>query len=253
MTDPAPLAHVHRQIESAKSSLRAIEPQRIDWFTRSIFAAEELVPWLQETAHDHREFVERVLNSPADLRHLWQRIRPSISCGEEDRDRFDELLAADDVLRKVISGETVSSVLTHSLMRLAAEKFGTNGRSDYPDLFLKNHDYTELPKFTRGTTTYGAALKGKAGRPVRIPDGLEIKTCGKSVRVDCHYPHPGLHLILLHVRRSGRSVVQDLLVGFLSRDDYREAKRNTDATTVKFSFGGGAVRIAAVGRVSSIQ
>jgi hypothetical protein len=100
-----------------------------------------------------------------------------------------------------------------------------------------------LPTFKRkrSTTTadeYGAALKGKEKRPVRVPDGLEIKTCRERIAVDCHHPHAGLHLVLVFTEVSRLFTVNDIRVAFLRAADYRESERNTTATTVKYSFGG---------------
>ncbi|MFM8327719.1 MAG: hypothetical protein ACKN9U_22900, partial [Pirellulaceae bacterium] len=47
----------------------------------------------------------------------------------------------------------------------------------------------------------GAAIKGKSQRPVRVPDGLEVKTCKGPFAVDCHHAHAGLHLVVRHQRR----------------------------------------------------
>ena len=117
-----------------------------------------------------------------------------------------------------------------------------NGRSDYPDLYLGSIDYSGLTSFRRGRkdeeVEYGAALKGKEKRPVRVPDGLEIKTCRDQIRVDCHSPHAGLHLALVFEEVERFFNVTDLCVGFLRLADYREAGRNTTATTVKYSFNG---------------
>lgn len=83
---------------------------------------------------------------------------------------------------------------------------------------------------------YGVALKGN--RPVRVPDGLEIKTCRDRIAVDCHHPHAGLHLALIFSEVSRIFPVNDVRIAFLRSKDYREAQRNTTATTVKYSFGG---------------
>jgi hypothetical protein len=111
-----------------------------------------------------------------------------------------------------------------------------NGKSDYPDLFLKSADYSGLVTFSMGGE-YGASLKGKNQRPVRVPDGIEIKTCRNTFHVDCHHSHVGLHIVLLY-KENGRTMqMTDLLAGFLRESDYYISKINTGATTRKASFG----------------
>jgi hypothetical protein len=117
------------------------------------------------------------------------------------------------------------------------DRLGANGKSDYPDLFIKDYDYSAVPRHTRSVKEYGAALKGKEARPVRVPDGIEIKTCRNGFRVDCHYGHMGLHVALYYTENKGRAEVCDLDAAFLRASDYANATRNTDATTAKASFG----------------
>jgi hypothetical protein len=81
-------------------------------------------------------------------------------------------------------------------------------------------------------------VKRKQQRPVRVPDGLEIKTCRKLIAVDCHHPHAGLHLVLLFTEKARMFPVNDVRVASLRSSDYRESERNTTATTVKYSFDG---------------
>jgi hypothetical protein len=71
-----------------------------------------------------------------------------------------------------------------------------------------------------------------------VPDGLEIKTCRGRIAVDCHYPHAGLHFVLLFTETDKIFTVNDLRVAFLQARDYRKAEINTKATTVKYSFNG---------------
>lgn len=81
-------------------------------------------------------------------------------------------------------------------------------------------------------------MKGKQKRPVRVPDGLEIKTCRDRLAVDCHHPHAGLHLVLVFAEAARIFAVKDVCVAFLRSSAYRESERNTTATTVKYSFNG---------------
>jgi hypothetical protein len=113
-----------------------------------------------------------------------------------------------------------------------------NGKSDYPDLWLRTKDYSHLPRRSRGAKSYGAALVGKPSRPVRVPDGLEVKTSRNTIRVDCHHNHVGLHLVMVFTEQPNEFRVEDLAVAFLKSSDYRRCDRNTTATTDKFSFNG---------------
>ena len=88
-------------------------------------------------------------------------------------------------------------------------------------------------------TDYGAAVKGRPPRPVRVPDGLEVKTCRNSIKVDCHHNHIGTHLVVVVSEADGSITVTDIAVAFLNATDYYRSERNTTATTEKFSFGGG--------------
>lgn len=148
------------------------------------------------------------------------------------------------MLRASVTGEVVSNVVAKYLMdHYPNSALKSNGRSDYPDLYLAMLDYSALPQFTRkkkvtAEDEYGAALKGKEKRPVRVPDGLEIKTCRTRIAVDCHHPHAGLHLVLLFTEVERMFTVNDVRIAFLKSSDYRESERNTTATTVKYSFGG---------------
>ena len=67
---------------------------------------------------------------------------------------------------------------------------------------------------------------------------MEVKTGRDVIAVDCHHPHTGLHLVVLFDESTGEFCVRDICVAFLGRKDYREAGRNTTATTVKYSFKG---------------
>ncbi|MDZ4686002.1 MAG: hypothetical protein SH850_13115 [Planctomycetaceae bacterium] len=73
---------------------------------------------------------------------------------------------------------------------------------------------------------------------MRVPDGLEIKTCRKVIRVDCHHSHPGLHLVLVFDKVGRMFSVTDVRVAFLQSSDYHVSERNTPTTTVKSSFNG---------------
>jgi hypothetical protein len=161
---------------------------------------------------------------------------------------FEWQSALDNALPGSITSEVISKVVSKFLTDTHPE-FGCNGRSDYPDLYLATFDYSGLPGFRRQRGTdassdhaskekYGAAFKGHPGRPVRVPDGLEIKTCKDQVRVDCHHHHPGMHLVLVYTESDRWYSVSDILVAFLRESDYYVSRLNTGATTRKWSFTG---------------
>ena len=175
---------------------------------------------------------------------MWSTIRDQVELPRDQIEAFDPQLLKDDVLRESVTGEVISKVVTRFLIERNLN-LKSNGRSDYPDLCLFSADYSGLGLFKRkpdkGEIDFGAALKGTEKRPVRVPDGLEIKTCKNRIRVDCHHPHVGLHFVLVFKETARFFAVTDLAVAFLRPDDYHEAGRNTTATTVKYSFNGDSV------------
>ena len=205
--------------------------------------AEVVLPWLSGIAAEACGFCEEVYNSPARLRAAWALLKAENAMGAA-ADPIDFQLGREQVLLSEIAGDVVSRVLTDYLLGDGVgQQLRANGHSDYPDLFFTDRDYSTLPRHVRQKGRRGhdegrwAALKGKPPRPVRVPDGVEIKTCRNSFRVDCHYAHMGLHVALLYTERRGTAQVRNLLVAFLKRSDYRASKINTGATTTKHSFG----------------
>ena len=234
------LSQIQAQIDAAKFELLAYRPVEMNWPTRTLQSARVLIPRLESLATGLKGYVEDVLNAPEKLRSLWAAIRDHVDLPRETISEFERLLGLDDALRESVTGEVVSKVVTKYLTNHETD-LHSNGRSDYPDLYLASSDYSGLPTFKRHTgddRVYGAAIKGRERRPVRVPDGIEIKTCRDSIRVDCHHPHPGLHLALLFSEVHRRFTVTDVAIAFLASSDYREAGRNTTATTPKYSFNG---------------
>lgn len=232
---------INRQIDKAKVDLQQYSPKEMGWHSRAKTAAAFFVPWLEANAPTVKTYVEGVLNAPVQLRQMWNKISPHVNLPKEKIEAFNRQLALDDVLRESVTGETVSKVITRFLLDHNPE-LRANGRSDYPDIYMASADYSAVPVFRRMRPSeqeeYGAALKGSERRPVRVPDGLEIKTCRDQIRVDCHHPHVGLHFALVFSETNRLFTVTDLRIAFLRFSDYREAGRNTTATTVKFSFNG---------------
>lgn len=235
------LSHIERQVSEAEEDLRAYPPDAVDWVERSYTAVRTLVPWLIDTAPGLARFVEEVLNSPRTVREAWAKIRAAYDIGDQDLALLDSQLRRQDILHNFTGGNVISKLIEHHLIDHFPDRaMKSNGSSDYPDLYITSFDYTALPVFTRSIDTFGAARKGKKQRPVRMPDGLEIKTCRGAVRVDCHYPHMGTHLILQHRTTRGKVRVEDVLIAFLRKDHYHQSSRSTEATTVKHSFNGEA-------------
>jgi hypothetical protein len=195
-----------------------------------------LVPWLIAEAPGLKRYVEEVLNSPALLREAWAAVRVRVNAPKETA-KIDRLLEHESVLLDFVTGDTVSVVVTRYLVsHFPGGALAANSKSDYPDLFIKTNDYSMLPTRTRDESNIGAAVRGPERRPVRVPDGLEIKTSRDNANIDCHYSHAGLHLMLAFRTTDGHAVVDDVLAAFLRRDDYRISGRKTEATTVKASF-----------------
>lgn len=236
MADTTALAHVLAQVKTAKPELDAYAPEGFGWHNRALNAVNTLVPWLVQEAPGLRVYVEEVLNSPALLRSAWASLKSQIDAPGEVA-RIDELLAREGVLLAFVAGDTVSTVVTgYLLSKYPGGALAGNSKSDYPDIFVKTYDYSKLPVRSRENKDIGAAIRGKEKKPVRVPDGLEIKTSRDNANIDCHYPHVGLHLMLSFVTSGPSVVVDDVLVAFLRNADYRITVPKTKATTLKASF-----------------
>ncbi len=228
------------QVESARSELDSYAPPEVDWYSRSVETVEVMIPWLVRVGPDLKTFVEEVLNSPSLVRDTWQEIRSNVRAATPSHllEVMDRELERELVLLDEVGGDIVSKVVERFLIdRFDQGELASNGRSDYPDLFIRSRSYDGLPKFKRNVKEFGAALKGKS-RPVRVPDGLEIKTCRNRFAVDCHHAHSGLHLALLFRDPNGVVEVFDILVAYMRYDDYRITKPSTPTTTLKASFNG---------------
>ena len=244
-----PLSHVLNQIDLAKFELSAYEPIDVDWHARCVWVAQRLVSWLHQESGSLAEFVTRVMNSPLDVRRavseLVENMRQLQGLRSDQilEDKFDALTESLDYEKMLLSetgGTVVSKLVERFLIARSTEwTLESNGASDYPDLFLRTDDYSALPEFRRGKDqVYGASLKGKLKRPVRVPDGLEIKTCKRNFAVDCHHAHVGLHLVLIFNYTKNFFQVTDILIGFLRHELYRITVPASPTTTLKASFNG---------------
>jgi hypothetical protein len=243
----AVLEQILAQVRDAKADLRDYPPADVDWaskgvnwFSRCQATVRTLVPWLTAIAAGLQAHVERIMNAPDHLHAIWDKIRESVDLPEEILEEFESTLSDVGMLHEYIGGEVASAVVMRYLQaEYPNSDLRPNGKSDYPDLWLRTNDYTHLPVRRRGVTSYGAAVVGKPRRPVRVPDGLEVKTCRDTFKVDCHHNHVGLHVVVVFSEQATGSRVKDILVAFLNSSDYRRCDRNTTATTDKFSFGDG--------------
>lgn len=240
------LQYVLRKIEGDEGGLLALEP-RVGWPERVRATAKSYVPVIVASAADLMRHVESSLNSPAQVREIWERVKKVVG-DEELAAAMDSALGREQALFSVITGETVSSLIADFLCGRLGE-LAKNDRSTYPDLYSRTADYSALPRRTRGLAE-GPALRG--GRPTSVPDGIEIKSNrGLRIRVDCHHDHQGLHLALTFDRDGARWRVHDVYLAYLSKADYTRAARNTTATTDKFSFGHAPFISATTGRVET--
>ena len=177
------LDFIDEQIEEARADLLHYRPHEMDWPTRAKVTARTLIPWLTSAAPGLKSYVEDVLNAPVRLRRMWSDIRAEVDLPREQIEAFDRQLSLDDVLRESVTGEVVSKVVTKHLTEQYPD-LKSNGRSDYPDLYLGSLDYSGLALFKRKRgeedVDYGAALKSAGKRPVRVPDGLALLAMGRA-------------------------------------------------------------------------
>jgi hypothetical protein len=126
---------------------------------------------------------------------------------------------------------------------LSSECFGKsilgNGNSIYPDLIRSDVDYNFLPFQNRNQIIHGPCLKNKKKpKPSNVPDGCEIKTNkSKTVRVDAHGAHPGLHLAFTWEYYGNKINILDIWIAYIRISDHTISDGNVDVTTKKRSFG----------------
>lgn len=215
----------------------------MDWYQRCLDAVETLFPWLQRVAAGLRLEIDAILESPQRVRAAWERIKREADIPEQLQTEMDQFLERESFLVQRPSGALISKIIERYLIDGYPEQaLKSNGASDYPDLYVSDFDYSFLTPHTRSADSYAASLKG--GRPVRIPDGIEIKTIVGRGGIDCHYPHVGLHLIVILDRGEGATPmpVTDIRLGFARHGTYRITTPRTKATTLKASFNATTVR-----------
>ena len=167
----SPLSVVLSQITAAKLDLRQYQPDSVDWGVRASAAVKVIIPWLVENAEALRTFVAGVLNAPLELRRLWKQVQLDSSLPDSIRLAIDQQLEWDDVLRDTVSGEIVSKVVTKFILNHNTE-FRSNGRSDYPDLYLSTVDYTTIPNGTVVALTPVSLYRYPRGVGLAVPGGV---------------------------------------------------------------------------------
>lgn len=232
------LKHVLAQLGADAPWLAAL-PYANNWQERIERTINAFVPHLVEAAPALIQEVTLTLNSPQLTRETWQRLNSYLQDSDlpmevkQDASIIEAELARESHLLTKITGTTVSILITDFLCR-AFPDLQSNSSSNYPDLYFSWADYSILPR-RNDAGAVGPAVRGK--HPTSVPDGIEIKSNrGKTIRVDCHNAHQGLHLAMTFNKVGDRWHVYDVYLAYLRREDYTEATRNADATTVKFSF-----------------
>lgn len=243
------LKHVLKQVQDAKPELSSTLPRDINWNTRATDTCKRLVPWLENHSTALATYLTGVMNSPNDVREsvklLVDRFRLETAGKQSKADnrlivRLRSALEYEELLIAEAGGTVVSKLIERFLIDKSENwNLESNGASDYPDLFFRDNDYSTLSKFQRGSKqVYGAALKGKSLRPVRVPDGLEVKTCKGPFAVDCHHAHAGLHLVVLFNKARKQFRVNDIQIAFMRQEFYRNTVPASPTTTLKASFNG---------------
>ena len=187
------VAFTRKQIQAARAELKAYAPTDMDWYRRARLTADRMVPWLAENSPLLVEYVSAVMNSPIDVRDSANALIANLEAHPEfanDSETTKQIallrssLDHENMLLSGAGGTVVSKLIEEFLIQQSRDwVLESSGASDYPDLFIRSDDYSELPVFRRGADqVYGAALKGKSKRAVRVPDGLEIslfrRICG---------------------------------------------------------------------------
>ncbi len=243
------LRHVLKQIQEAKPELSSTLPKGINWIPRATETCNRIVPWLEDHSTVLASYLTGVMNSPNDVREsvklLVDRFLTETASRQSTTDeklltRVRSALEYEELLISGAGGTVVSKLIERFLIDKSENwNLESNGASDYPDLFFRDNDYSMLSKFQRGSKqVYGAALKGKSLRPVRVPDGLEVKTCKGPFAVDCHHAHAGLHLVVLFSKARNQFCVNDIQVAFMRQEFYRITVPASPTTTLKASFNG---------------
>jgi hypothetical protein len=241
------LCHVWNQFteQTAQSELRGLGPSGVDWISRTKNTLEELLPRLREFAQRLAVDVPANLNAAVHMKVLLDQgetvLQRALERDSAARAWIKQMRRAADGAHAVV-GNLESQQISSAIQRYTISPAGLgdlvvrNGGSIYPDLILKNKDYSMLPRQSRIALVDGPCLRGS--NPSNVPDGCEIKTNqGTRVKVDAHGAHPGLHLGVTWDLASGGVKITGVWVAYVRIADHRESGRNVRVTTVKYSFG----------------
>ena len=145
----APKCHCKdsRPNSGRRAELQTYPPASVDWLARAFAAADVLIPWLVGTAPELKSHVEKVLNSPHRLRTQWTALCNHASLPTEQIKAFDREPSYAKILLEFVGGEVVSIIVTADLLAaFPGSGLKSNGKSDYPDLFLMANEYANLPE-----------------------------------------------------------------------------------------------------------
>ena len=238
--------HIYGQFSSseAQQELKEISNAKFDWVTRTKLTIETLLPQLPDLAKRLSVIVPRRLNSAFHLSEIVKKGQDFIENTTQAKNWYSEVVEEVNVAQSLI-GHIQSQQVSAEIQRqtILDAQIGRlmvpNGNSIYPDLILKQHNYSGLEYQSRAKFVDGPCLQGKKQpRPSNVPDGCEIKTNqGTKVRVDAHGAHPGLHVGITWNFSDNRIVVNGVWGGYIRLCDHKESGRNVSVTTVKYSFG----------------
>lgn len=248
------VSHISKQLNSkpAQRELKKLGPREIDWSDSTKYSTDVFVPSLIAVAPILKSHLNALFRGPLELETLLAKTLKEIS------DRGDK--SSEKIIRKFakkaggligVSKELVSRFLVAQTITKVIEDFipnsdvfkgqvVVNGSSLYPDIYLNDSSdlYSKLPVQKRGGRAIDGPCRNGKGQPSKAPNGLEIKTKrGTSIRVDCHAPNPGLHLVInWDTDDDGFIEIEDISLAYIRLSDYTECARNAKATTVKYSF-----------------
>lgn len=227
----------------AQNELQALGPSGVDWKARTEETLELLLPRLADVATAIWEQIPRRLNAGVSLIEHVQMGLPLFTAETPPelaawhRELRDHAAQATPLVEQMES-QQVSAEIQRLLTseEVLGKIMGPNGGSIYPDLLIRNRDYSMLPPQSKGSPVDGPCLRH--GKPSNVPDGCEIKTNrGTRVKVDAHGAHAGLHVGITWVLRESKIAITGVWGGYIRIADHRESGRNVLVTTVKYSFG----------------
>lgn len=254
------LSHIRSQVSDRKASEELKRLGGRDWNSRVTESIEFFVPVLVSMAPKLVQRLEVVFQGPSRLLQLFasKEFKAVVNSVENDPASYQSLQKIEqdgrtlaegtlELVTKYLVAQQITKVIEAFLQETFGESVKTNGASLYPDIYRVESEafYSMLPiqrSKKKGQdlvdTIHGPCVNGN-GQPSKVPDGLELKSKrGAGIRVDCHAAHPGMFMVITWSTVKQILVVNDIALAYVRSFDYSECKRNTKATTVKYSFGG---------------